>query len=86
MGETEQQEEIQQETEQEETAKVQKEQETTSGNKQEKMGETHEDNTKPNVVTKDGGTFSKRSLSEAAKGERELLFIHTNILNHVLYG
>ena len=86
MGEIEQQEEIQQETEQEETAKVQKEQETTSGNKQEKMGETHEDNTKPTVVTKDGGTFSKRSLSEAAKKVKDNYdrFIHTNILNHVL--
>ena len=68
MGEAEQ--EIQQETEQE-AAKVQKEQETTSGNIQ-KIGETREDNTKPTVVTKGGGTLFKRSLSVAGKGKREL--------------
>ena len=74
MGEAEQEEEIQQqETGQKVAAKVQKEQETTSGNIQEKMGETCEDNTKPTVVAKDGWTFSyKRSLSEAAKGKREI--------------
>ena len=70
VGEAEQH-EIQQETGQE-AAKVQQEQETTSGNIQ-KMGETREDNTKPTVVAKDGWTFSsKRSLSEAAKGKREI--------------
>ena len=101
MGEAEHQEEILQEaakvqeeikqetglkTEQKEAAKVQQEQEATSGNKQEETGETREDNTKPTVVTKDGGTFSKRSLSEAAKKVKDNYdrFIHTNILNHVL--
>ena len=59
-------------TEQKEAAKVQQEQEAISGNKQEETGETREDNTKATVVTKDGGTFSKRSLSEAAKGKRQL--------------
>ena len=58
--------------EQEEAAKVQEKQEATSDNIQEEKGETREDNTKPTVVTKDGGTFSKRSLSEAAKGKREI--------------
>ena len=67
VGEAEQEEEIQQET-----AKVQEKQEATAGNKQEEMGETREVNTKPTVVTKDGGTFSKRSLSEAAKGKRKI--------------
>ena len=84
MGEAEQ--EIQQqETGQKVAAKVQKEQETTSGNIQ-KMGETREDNTKPTVVTKGGGTLFKRSLSVAGKGKRYDRFIHKNILNHVLYG
>ena len=84
VGEAEQQ-EILQGTEQE-AAKVQQEQEATSHNIQEEMGETREDNTKPTVVTKDGGTFSKRSLSEAAKKVKDNYdrFIHTNILNHVL--
>ena len=81
MDEAEHQEEILQGTgqeaakvqqEQEEAAKVQEKQEATSDNIQEEKGETREDNTKPNVVTKDGGTFSKRSLSEAAKGKREI--------------
>ena len=71
VGEAEQH-EIQQETGQKEAAKVQNEQETTSGNIQEKMGETSEDNTKPTVVTKGGGTLFKRSLSVAGKGKREL--------------
>ena len=66
-GEAEHQEETGQET-----AKVQEKQEATAGNKQEEMGETREVNTKPTVVTKDGGTFSKRSLSEAAKGKRKI--------------
>merc|ERR1712079_945025 len=62
----EKQEEIKQETglkTEQEAAKVQQEQEAPSGNKQEETGETREDNTKATVVTKDGGTFSKRSLS-----------------------
>ena len=84
VGEAEQH-EIQQETGQE-AAKVQQEQETTSGNIQEKMGETSEDNPKPTVVTKGGGPLFKRSLSVAGKGKRYDRFIHKNILNHVLYG
>ena len=48
VGEAEQH-EIQQETGQKEAAKVLNEQETSSGNIQEMMGETSEDNTKPTV-------------------------------------
>ena len=69
--EAEHQEEILKQETGQKAAKVQQEQETTSGNIQ-KMGETREDNTKPTVVTKGGGTLFKRSLSVAGKGKREL--------------
>ena len=57
--------ETEQKTEQEEAVKDQQEQEATSG-------DTGGKYTKPAVVMEDGGTISKISLSEAAKGDREL--------------